>query len=454
MANASLNSGRFILFHKHEKKVPAHAKPLRDLTAIVSAEQLLVQEKRVQLIRGMQEAFNFERSRFDSLCGTLLTNLVNHCQNLPETLNSYYSQQGGFVDNALNRTDVAMQLFSQYLILPEDREVSEEQKLWQYALFSAALLQGIGKLQSDFCIQLYDHQGHFVKEHNPLLGSFALNGGYYAYTFLKDPIDDFRRRLNLLLARMLMPSSGFAWIASNPEVLNIWLALLNEDYQAAGTFGVLLIRSRALALQRYFQQFLHKNFSRNPRYTGAGTFAGANSSVIDLEQKLVAEFIQWMTKALAEGELIINQAALLLVPGGLLMSAEGFKMFISGHPNYRGWQAVRMALLSLGLLQTNEDGSVLFRFEHTSTQKVHTGALFSDFALVLPPHLYVLNSEGKRVSMSATELIKLAQFQSDYALQKTTKPETALPGLNGAGQWQPMPETQSHNVSYGVKSGV
>ena len=62
-------------------------------------------------------------------------------------------------------------------------------------------------------------------------------GSHYHFEFLPEGDKDLRCRLNVLLARLLMPASGFAWIISNPQVLAVWLALLSEDARSAGTLG-------------------------------------------------------------------------------------------------------------------------------------------------------------------------------------------------------------------------
>ena len=59
----------------------------------------------------MRDLSGLEESRYESLCAILIENLVHYCQSLPETTNSYYSQPGGLVDHALNRTEAALSLF-------------------------------------------------------------------------------------------------------------------------------------------------------------------------------------------------------------------------------------------------------------------------------------------------------------------------------------------------------
>ncbi|EEZ96553.1 conserved hypothetical protein [Legionella longbeachae D-4968] len=250
------------LFQRQRKgSLSSQGKSLKDLTRMVNANIFLSEERRQILLEKMRVFSGLETSRYDSLCGTLVDNLVQYCQNLPETTHSYYSQPGGLVDHALNRTEAALGLFQEFMLLDQPAAMSEEQKLWQYALYSAALLQGIGKLYADYRIGLYDTNGQFLKEWNPLLENLTSTGVYYFYEFQKESEVDLRRRLNLLMARTLMPVSGFNWIASTPEVLAVWLALLNEDERSAGTLGAILIHAEAIAIQRYLLEFMGRTVS-------------------------------------------------------------------------------------------------------------------------------------------------------------------------------------------------
>lgn len=303
------------LFHRQRQRkgsLSTHGKSLKDLTRIVNANLFLSEDKRQVLLKKMRMLSGLETARYDSLCSTLINNLVHYCQNLPETANSYYSQQGGLVDHALNRTEAALSLFQEFMV-QDQPDLSEEQKLWQYALFSAAILQGIGKLFVDYRVSFYDANGQFLKEWNPLLENMTSTGIYYFYEFEKEPEIEFRRRLNLLMAKTLMPTSGFAWIASNPEVLSVWLALLNEDERSAGTLGAILIRAEAIAIQRYLLEFMVRG---TPAHSGgryrAGTFSGGQpETLLEKEQAVGMEFIQWMIKALDSGKIMINKAPYL-----------------------------------------------------------------------------------------------------------------------------------------------
>lgn len=445
------------MFQRQRKgSLTTKTKPLKDLARQVTALQFLSEDKRLALLTKIKELSALEPSRYESLCVALVNNLVNYCQHLPETANSYYSQPGGLVDHALNRTEAALSLFQEFIIQEQPGLFSEEQKLWQYTLYTAALLQGIGKLFVDYSVNLFDKTGQLLKQWNPLLESLNNTGNYYAYEFQKESDINFRRRLNLLMAKAMMPASGFAWIASNPQILAIWLALLNEDQRSAGTLGAILIRADSLAIQRYLSDLMIKGaMGRSAGYGRAGTFAGGvPESLAEKEQATGVEFIQWMIKALGEGHILINKAPLFMVPGGMLMCQEMFQLFVREHPEYKNWQAVQKAFLSLGLHQLAADGSVMSRFEQAHNQQMHTGVVFSGYGVALPASVKVVQlATGKIETLSATELIHKAQFPSQFTQQQNTMASSSLQKLDAAGEWQER-EQEVATVVLGAKKGA
>lgn len=419
---------------------------------MLAPAQLLLEDKRQALMQKMRELTALESLRYESLCSLLLENLANYCQNLPETANSYYSQPGGLVDHALNRTEAALSLFKEFIILDPQETYSEEQKLWQYALYSAAVLQGIGKLYVDYAIHLFDANGQLLKPWNSLLESLVNTGSYYDYEFLKEPEEDFRRRLNLLLARTLIPASGFSWIASNPEVLAVWLALLNEDPRSAGTLGAILVRADAIAIQRYINEYMNKgSHHRDSRYTRTGTFSGGVPlSIAEKEVAVGVEFIQWLNQALTDGTIMINKSPLFMVPGGMLMSQEMFQLFVREHPEHKNWQMVKNGFLALGLHDRGSAGNEMSRFEQAHTQHMKQGIVFSKYAVVLSSSVSVY---GKSEPMSAIDLLHKAQYGSQFSQIKNVDTTPPLQKLAASGLWMAM-DADTASLTPGAKGSV
>lgn len=440
------------MFHRYGVRgKPLETRALKDLTRMAPPGLLLAEERRALLLSQIKALTALDEPRFETLALALIHNLIAHCQSLPETANSYYSQPGGVLDYALNRTEAALGIFQEFVSNESASAFSEEQRLWQYALLSAALLRGLGKLYIDYKVELFDDQARLIKEWNPLLDSLLGSGSHYRFEFDNEREEDFRKRLNLLIARFLMPAAGFAWLAGNPEVLAVWLALLNEDYEGAGTLGAILIRADAIAIQRSFNLMGQRGFgNRAGRFGRVGSFSGGQpESVVEMEQQLGLEFLQWLTKSLESGLIVINKPPLFMVPGGMLMSADMFKLFVRENPEFKNWQAVQNAFLALGLHSLNAEGGLESRFEQQSNQQIHTGILVSKYAVVLPNQLQALDFVNKKMhSITATELINQVNHGGALTQQQQLQAGSALFLLSRTGEWQaPIVDSSSAVLS-------
>lgn len=419
------------MFNHKPKPILSTQGQAKNLTRCIHPEQLLADEKRQALLKQIQAFSALENARHESLCGVLIENMANYCQSLPETSNSFYALPGGLLDSALNRTEAALSLFKALLVQDAAEGLSEIQKLWQYTLLSASMLQGIGRLYVDYKVALFDSTNQPLKPWNPLLESLTHAGHFYNYEFETEAEVDFRRRLTIVLARSIMPPSGFAWIASNPSILSIWLALLSDDLRSAGTLGAILIRAEAISKQRYLTEHMHKTEHKTSRYGRAGTFSGGvPESLIEKEQAAGAEFLNWLAKSLEEGKIIINKAPLLMVPGGMLMSKELFQLFMREHPEYKNWQAIQKGFLALGL-HTDDIAAA-------AEQQMVSGLVFSGYAIGLSDTVQVQQANtGSVQSMSAMELINGAPLQKLASSGQWQAPEVAgplaAPGVNRRG---------------------
>lgn len=444
------------MFHRDPKtSKAAPAKAPKDLTRMLSPDALLADDKRQVLLNSMRELTALESERYDNLCKTLTTTLVAYAQQLPEASNSHYSQPGGVVDYALNRTEAALELLRGFLVLKDGQTLSEEQKLWQYALYSAALLQGIGKLFVDYQIHQFDTNAQMLALWNPLLEPLNARGAFYDLAYTKEPQQDFRRRLNLLMAKAMMPAAGFAWIASNPKVLEVWLALLHEDTRSAGTLGAILDRANALAIARYFNEWMIRTHGRGGRHIPGSPFSvGVPASLTDKEQAIGIEFINWLREGLEAGRIMINKAPLFMVPGGLLMSQEMFQWFVREHPDYKNWMAIQKGFLSLGLHEATPEGEVTGRFEDSISKQIQSGVVFKDFGVALPESMSVVHgSNQKEASLTAIEVTHLAQYPGQFSQQLEAMAIDPLHQLTASGQWESMNQ-EFFTYTHGAPGGV
>lgn len=436
------------MFHREKKQKGAFTKQARDLITIVAPAHALADVKREDLVQKIKTTMAWDSAQFESFGLSLLHNLINHCQSLPETAHSYYASSWGLLDHALNRTEAALNIFRQYII-QDNESLTSEQSLWLYVLFSASLLQGVGKLQIEYKVDLFDVCEQYLKPWNPLLENLTSSCAHFYYQFEQNQDNDLRKHINLLLARLILPNGAFSWIASTPETLATWLFLLHEDWESAGTLGAILIRAEAISIQRYWNEWLARNAARGRlhRMTTFTDTLPATSN--EREQWLGIEFIQWLTQNLENGTIVVNKAPLFMVPGGMLMSAELFKWFVRENPEYKNWQAVQHAFLSLSVHQSGLSEDNMVRFEQANTQQILSGVVFTHYAIALPEKIQVQQtSTGTVHSMSAVEFIHAAQSsQNDFAGKKKS-----LLHLTEAGTWRALESSLSSQAGF-TRSG-
>lgn len=423
------------MFHSHDKKTPfTPFKPLRDLTAVISPEDFLSEPKRKIILQNLMDLMPLEKLRFDSICLNLVKTLNGYYQQLPDTFNGYYAIFAGLFDHAFNRTEAALQLLQQFMVT-EQHGASERQALWCYALFSASMLQGIGKLSTDYHVELFDVHGQPLHIWNPIIEDLATNCSYYHYTAKSTGSDDLRRLLNVLLAREIMPTSGFAWIASDQEVLAAWLALLHENYESAGTFGMMFIRAEAIAIQLYLDSAQFKVAqARGTKQYSTGTFIDRELDVSVEKSALAGQrFINWLKNSLESGHLILNKSPLLMASGGIVMCEELFQLFVREHPAYKNWQAVQRSFWSIGLQHVSREDASLANASSSDL-------VLTDYAVVLPDTLHSKDAHtGKVATITAIELLSQTHLAA------------APQHLNGAGDWNmagPAPALSKPGLGY------
>ena len=358
---------------------------------IVTSDQLLGTEKRRAILRKLPMLLGLSETDYQSQVTPLIEKFAEFVQALPETRNNYYAQAGGFLDHALERSSAALTLLRGYFVNDgkETVTLSKPQTLWAYAVFSASVLYGIGKIAVDFSIQVYDKNGGSAKAWQPFAGSLLTQGHQYSYEMQTNFQENFKTRSSLLLARQLMPKEGFAWIAENKEVLSVWMALIDDDVFEAGTLGAVLSRADAQAILKYFESLRAAESSMGSRF---GTFTGGDNRD-RTGTKLGTDLLNWINAKLAEGALALGEAVLISSDGKPVVTNELIAKFAKENPHALSAQAVKESLLRLGV----HSGSGEQSFAKAGSSVVQKGHKLTSLDLVVP---HSLTAEALKIASS------------------------------------------------------
>ena len=433
------------MFYREERKSPLAKKPagLKNLDAIESFEVLLKDKKRQDALQQIKQNLAYQAGHYQKLVSPLIANVAMYYQHLPET-SLYFSQRGGSLDRALYRTEAALNLMRQLLVQDESGLPSENQKTWLYALFSGSMLQGIGKLYTEYQVNIHNSIGTLVKEWEPLLEDMPTVGDYYRYQFIREDSDSeaLRKHVTLLLAQQLMPKEGFALLSANPDIFKAWLALLEEERDSAGALAPILDRADAIALQKYLTDYLAENDYLLEQGNGRiGSFLdNVPENTLERERAIGAEFLIWVRDALESGKIILNQEPIRaeIFPTGVALSAEVYDMFLQEHLKLKSKFIIQRAVSAW-----NTDS----RLEQSETpnEKQTMSKLYLDNA-VLPASVKVQDQKTGHISTVRTlDLVyDMEAYSKDYARRPTVVHQLDL-----GGAWSTKKEeapTRQHNL--------
>ncbi len=424
--------------HDEKKSKPKMAKSLKDLIGMIPLEQILNEPKREVMLSYIKKSIGLSATGFDKLALPLLQQIARYCQGLPET-SLYYAHRGGLLDRCLNRTEAALQLMLKILVIKKDESPSEEQKLWLYALFSASMLQGIGKLYTDYTVDLFDTNGQYLKQWQPLFEDLFSSGKYYQFDFLRGDDVAFRNHVTLILAKQMMPRAGFIRLSSNPEVFAVWLMLLQEVHDSTDPLAAILDRANAIAIQRDINEYLLKHTNRiDGQAHRISNFIDKTPDVaMDKERLVGAEFITWLTQGFANGKILINQLA-QIVPSGIVISPELFDMFVREDQKRVNKNAVRQAFLAWNL----------HRLMQAAKESANiTNKIQIDTAL-LPDTVKIFHPQSNKITTVAT--IDLVHHFEAYSQSASGEIKLTIHHLSSAGKWVPAEENigAPHHVQF------
>lgn len=298
------------------------------LYPILTTDELLVHPKRKFLLEKIKHNTYLDDSNYELLYQPLISQLVEFVQMLPYHTGGI---PGSLMDYSLERAELALRLYHQQM--PDDPNPLEA-----YALFSAALLQDVGKVMSQQKIMICNEAGVVSAEWLVCEGTLVSKGEYYKIRVLENELVGLAQAVTPILARQIMPPLGFAWIWDNHFVFRLWLAMLTGE---GSSIGGMLIEILQLVYKMLDSEHLKNNLPP------------LAIEITDPEETALGEaFLAWLKEQLRQGAIINDPAspAHILSTGDLFLEAPLlFKNFCESYSRRVDWVVVAKQFNYLGL---------------------------------------------------------------------------------------------------------
>ena len=95
-----------------------------------------------------------------------------------------------------------------------------------FALFSAALLFGVGRTFQDRVVEICDPKGIYIKTWYPNSG--FMPKGCYKVRAIKSQAEDYVEMMHYVYAQHIMPSLGLSWLMEDQKLFLMWVAALKN----------------------------------------------------------------------------------------------------------------------------------------------------------------------------------------------------------------------------------
>lgn len=321
-------------FKRHKKSYnnkskPSGIRPIKSATALLSSKdnQLLLQSIKL-LVKPAR--------RFDEYYLPVIEKFAEFVQNISENEQGFFGQQTDFLSHGLERVSRVLSLCITYFFPKQANfsTISKHNALWIYATFTAALFLDIGKIAVKYTIMLYHEKTYPFKKWDPYTSSMLGQGTYYKFDSIKQNFNELRQFITPLLARQILDSvessaeKGFNWIASDPEVLELWFALLmgEEDRIPMTSFMAMIPQAEIRTIENYRKK----------------------NNIVPQDSAGEA-FLQWIRKEISEGRIEINtvDAKVQIKEKEIILSSILFQKFANANTLYKHAEIVQKQFIDI-----------------------------------------------------------------------------------------------------------
>lgn len=233
---------RFWRGNRHSESPAAGTLPVLNADTLLKPHRLLLNTIR-QLV-GVPQA------HWEALYTATFDAYAVFVQQLPASEAHHHAGPGGMLTHGLEVVREALKL-RRGRLLPSGAAAEEmvaHQDLWTYATATAALLHDLGKPVTDQRVRLYDGNNRELRRWDPWGGPMSGDATWYRVEFVRERRYRFHERVPPLLVHFILPRQGMSWLASDPEVLQAWLATISGDGEQAGIIGELVHQADGLSV--------------------------------------------------------------------------------------------------------------------------------------------------------------------------------------------------------------
>lgn len=376
---------------------------------IEPAKELLTEQSFEQLIKDIQSQLIIPQDNFNQVYQTTIDRFAEFVQALPNLKYQNFNFAKGQLFLALIRSSITLETADNYPcpIIKNSKVTSygheRRAAVWQYAIFTAALLLDIGRTINSLSLLTCGEKAENRHNWFPFEGPMTINNSsntHYTYKIHPSKHRKFNHKLSIIFAKMIVPDYLLSWMSTEEDIFFEWLSLLEDEVSGSGTMHKLVVVSIRNLLNSYMgihlpeqvlklvphhikikQQYHKDSFWKGVEFSLKGQ-KDQRSRERNNQSNHGSDFLEWLRDGLANKNITVNQkdSKVHISPEGVfLLNPEIFIEFSKQSPASANWQTVFKQFVSSGITKFSNDGNVYqYNFHELKSSTEKRGIIIED----------------------------------------------------------------------------
>jgi len=230
-----------------------------------------------------------------------------------------------------------------------------------YAIFSSALLNGIGLIDRDRYITLTDNKGYYLEDWSPIKQEMMPENGYYRVRFARVRSEPYACAQGPILAAFVMPDEGMLWISEDVNLFLAWHRALHHFEDGYSDFELLH------EINVLWDKVKHEDMIK----------VKPNDAIYVKALEGAEQFWQWMKEQIEKGNINKDQKEpnMHLVDGGgvCIDLKRVFEDFQKTYPQFRDWVVVSRQFNHLGIVPQSGFDLRFMQFFKVDSPRINAG---------------------------------------------------------------------------------
>ncbi len=399
----------------------AHNSEHLETYQIQIANDLISEAAFQYIIKDLRKHIVAPSKDFEILYQATIHNYAEYIQSLPNTFHSPFNIPKGQLFLALSRVNSALAVSDNFPCPSTTKKLTsiEHEKrmaIWQFAVFSAALLCDLGPCLTRFEIHTCTNDGKNLTLWPAIKGISMMqnlqNNTHYVYNLLNNALPG--ANITAVIAKDIIPDYIFRWLSDEQDIFIEWLSLLHSsffdgssNYSDPSILHKLIFLSVEQLLALYSNQSIPRNvlhlipkhLLQRAEYHKDSFWKGVEYSLRDKKDKKTETFhedneagiafLNWLKKGINDKTIPVNSTTgyvHVASQGLFLINPEIFLKFCKHFPKYLNWLAVFKQFNNLGLTEFNNP-TIQANFSHLKEDQTKRGILIKDPRNIFGNHM-------------------------------------------------------------------